>query len=83
MYRVAVRAGAGNVLLGFADVQPGRNGSGLRKIDLATMQQFEATVRGLHGNTLSAGVTWLTSDPTVAVIDAASFATGMAAARRL
>lgn len=33
LYRVAVRAGVRGVLIGFADVQPVSNGSGLRKID--------------------------------------------------
>lgn len=33
LYRVSIRAGSAGVLLGFADVQPVNNGSGLRKID--------------------------------------------------
>src|SRR5688500_2607423 len=33
LYRVAIRAGTNGVLLGFADVQPVHNGSGLRKVD--------------------------------------------------
>src|SRR5688500_1683145 len=32
-YRVSVRAGINNTLLGYADVQPVSNGSGLKKID--------------------------------------------------
>jgi alpha-tubulin suppressor-like RCC1 family protein len=33
LYRVSVRAGIDNILLGYADVQPVSNGSGLKKID--------------------------------------------------
>jgi alpha-tubulin suppressor-like RCC1 family protein len=33
LYRVFVRAGIDNILLGYADVQPVSNGSGLKKID--------------------------------------------------
>jgi alpha-tubulin suppressor-like RCC1 family protein len=33
LYRVSVRAGIDNTLLGYADVQPVTNGSGLKKID--------------------------------------------------
>jgi alpha-tubulin suppressor-like RCC1 family protein len=33
LYRVSVRAGVNNTLLGYADVQPVSNGSGLKKID--------------------------------------------------
>lgn len=33
LYRVSVRAGINNTLLGYADVQPVSNGSGLKKID--------------------------------------------------
>jgi alpha-tubulin suppressor-like RCC1 family protein len=33
LYRVSVRAGIDNIVLGYADVQPVSNGSGLKKID--------------------------------------------------
>jgi alpha-tubulin suppressor-like RCC1 family protein len=32
-YRISVRAGVGNTLLGYADVQPAANGSGLKNLD--------------------------------------------------
>jgi len=114
-YRVSVRAGIYDVLLGFADVQPVDNGSGLKKIDTdeyiglvdgrtlpikfrietgivgnvevqpveATVepeatQQFIAFLRDLHGELMTADVTWASSDEAVATVDQTGLATAVA-----
>ena len=47
-------------------------------IDAGTTQQFAATVLDLHGEPLGASVTWASSSPVVATIDAGGLATGLA-----
>jgi alpha-tubulin suppressor-like RCC1 family protein len=113
-YRISVRAGANNVLLGYADVQPADNGSGLRNLDSnelmglvdgrtlpikfrietgvvgdidvepldATLepggtQQYVAIVSDLHGNPMSANVIWRSSDESVAIVDQSGLATAV------
>jgi alpha-tubulin suppressor-like RCC1 family protein len=115
LYRVSVRAGVDNTLLGYADVQPVSNGSGLKKVDTdeyiglvdgrtlpikfrieteivgklrvepiqaeaepGATQQFVAILSDLHGNSMSAAVTWASSDEAVATVDQTGLATAIA-----
>ena len=114
LYRVSVRAGISDVLLGYADVQPVSNGSGLKRVDTdeylglvdgrtlpikfriesgivgrvdvelieaevepGATQQFVAIVRDLHGDVMSADVTWTSSHAGVATIDQTGLATAI------
>jgi alpha-tubulin suppressor-like RCC1 family protein len=115
LYRVSVRAGIHETLLGYADVQPVSNGSGLKKVDTdeyiglvdgrtlpikfrietkivgnvrvepidaeaepGATQQFVAILSDLHGNSMSAAVTWASSDEAVATVDRTGLATAIA-----
>jgi alpha-tubulin suppressor-like RCC1 family protein len=114
LYRVSVRAGIHETLLGYADVQPVTNGSGLKKVDTdeyiglvdgrtlpikfrietgivgnvrvepieaeaepGTTQQFVAILSDLHGNSMSAAVTWASSDEAVATVTQTGLATAI------
>jgi alpha-tubulin suppressor-like RCC1 family protein len=114
LYRVSVRAGIYETLLGYADVQPVSNGSGLKKVDTdeyiglvdgrtlpikfrietgivgnvevqpleaevepGDTQQFSAILHDLHGNVMSADVTWASSDGAVATVDQTGLATAI------
>jgi len=115
LYRVSVRAGIYETLLGYADVQPVSNGSGLKNVDTdeyiglvdgrtlpikfrieteivgnvrvepveaeaepGATQQFVAILRDLHGNLMSADVSWASSDEAVATVDQTGLATAIA-----
>jgi hypothetical protein len=115
LYRVSVRAGIHDAPLGYADVQPVSNGSGLKNADTdeyiglvdgrtlpiklrietdivghvglqpveataepGATQQFVAILRDLHGNLMSADVTWASSDEAVATVDQTGLATAIA-----
>ena len=113
-YRISIRAGDNNVLLGYADVQPVANGSALKKVDRdefiplvdgrtlpikfrietaivgsvdvtpldATLepgdtQQLAATISDLHGGPRSAEVMWSSSDESVATVDQSGLVTAI------
>ena len=115
LYRVSVRAGIHETLLGYADVQPVSNGSGLKNVDTdeyiglvdgrtlpikfrieteivgnvrvepieveaepGATQQFVAIPSDLHGNSMSAAVTWASSNEAVAIVDQTGLATAIA-----
>jgi alpha-tubulin suppressor-like RCC1 family protein/uncharacterized protein YjdB len=113
-YRISVRAGTNATLLGYADVQPVSNGSGLKRVDTdeyiglvdgrtlpikfrvetgivggirvepieaevepGATQQFAAIVSDLHGDVVSADVSWSSSNEAVATVDEAGLATAI------
>ena len=113
-YRVTVSAGLNQTRLGYADVQPVSNGSGLKKVDTdeyiglvdgrtlpikfrietgivgglrveptdaaaepGDTREFTAIVSDLHGNVMTADVTWASSNDAVATVNETGLATAV------